>query len=103
MGQRHDKHTHASRRRREETLSASSSPREKARDERMPLAGHEGLYEITRDGRVYSLKTHAFLVPGYAHSPFVRFPVNGAVVSLPKDKAIAASWKARTPTPDGAG
>ena len=100
MGQRHDRHTHASRRKREEMLTAASSPKEKTRDQRMPLAGYEAQYEITRDGRVYSLKTHAFLVPGYAHSPFVRFPVNGAVVSLPKDKAIASSWGAKTSEPE---
>ena len=99
MGQRHDKTTHASKRRREETLNATPSARTRERDERVPLAGHESLYEITRDGRIYSLKTHAFLAAGYAHSAFVRFPVSGAVVSLPKDAAVAASWGAKTPEP----
>ena len=100
MGQRHDRHTHASRRKREETINAASAPKAKTRDQRMPLAGYEGHFEITRDGRIYSLKTHAFLVPGYARSAFVRFPVNGTVVSLPKQKAITESWEAKTPEPE---
>lgn len=58
----------------------------------MPLAGYEDLYEISRTGRVFSRKTRAVILGGYHHSPFIRITVNGAVVTLPKDKAIADSW-----------
>ncbi|MEO5868964.1 MAG: hypothetical protein ABIT91_03840 [Gemmatimonadaceae bacterium] len=60
----------------------------------MPLAGYEELYEITQSGRVFSLKTKKFLVEGYQRSLSIRFTVNGAIVSLSKEKAIADSWAA---------
>jgi hypothetical protein len=92
MGQRSDRHQHANKRRRNEKgLPATKA--EKG-DARVPLAGYEALYEITRTGRLYSLETHAFLAGAYHHSEFVRFLANGAAVSLPKQKAVADSWRA---------
>ncbi len=60
--------------------------------ERVPLAGYEDLYEISRRGRVFSRQTRAVLVGGYHHSPFIRITVNGAVVTLAKEKAVAESF-----------
>ena len=62
--------------------------------ERVPLAGYESLYEITRAGQVFSRVTRAVLIGGYHHSPYIRVTVNGAVVTLNKEKAIAESWAA---------
>ena len=42
---------------------------------------------------MFSLATRAVLVGGYHYSPFIRITVNGAVVTLSKEKAIADSWK----------
>jgi hypothetical protein len=92
MGQRSDRHQHANKRRRNEKgLPATKAERG---DARVPLAGYEASYEITRTGRLYSLETHAFLAGAYHHSAFIRFVANGAVVSLPKQKAVADSWRA---------
>ena len=63
--------------------------------ERVPLAGYEELYEISRSGRVFSRKTRAVLVGGYFHSPFIRITVNGAVITLDKATAIAQSWRSQ--------
>ena len=93
MGHREDRHKHAQKRRRDERSNAIASPKSKELEARVPLAGYETLFEITKSGRVYSLKTRAFLPAGYHHSPFIRFMVNGALVSLAKDKALADSWR----------
>ena len=93
MGQRDDRHHHANRRRRTEKESGGRVSRDE-REERAPLAGYEALYEITRSGRVFSRTTRAALAGGYHHSPVVRIAVNGAIVTLPKDKAVADSFAA---------
>ncbi len=94
MGQRSDRHQHAAgRRRNEQGLPALAGGDD--REEKVPLAGYETLYEITRSGRVYSLVTHSFQANAYAASRFIRITANGAVVSLSKQKAIADSWRAQ--------
>ena len=64
--------------------------------ERAPLAGYEELYEISRRGRVFARQGRAVLLGGYHHSPFIRITVNGAVVTLDKEKAIADSFARAT-------
>ncbi|MDQ2666364.1 MAG: hypothetical protein M3Z05_10175 [Gemmatimonadota bacterium] len=97
MAQRDSRHHHAKRRRQLEVQNASRAQKNDELAERVPLAGYEELYEITRTGRVFSRTTRAVLVGGYHHSPFIRITVRGAVVTLAKDKAVADSWKgART-------
>lgn len=93
MGHREDRHKHAQKRRRDERSNAIAAPKSKELEARAPLAGYEALYEITRSGRVYSLKARAFLPAGYHHSPFIRFTVNGTLVSLAKEQALADSWR----------
>jgi hypothetical protein len=97
MGQRLDRHQHAARRKRTETNGVSPKDDQGAGERRAPLAGYETLYEITRAGRLYSLESHAYLAPGYAHSPFVRFTAHGKLVSLPKQRAITDSWRDHQP------
>ena len=63
-------------------------------EERAPLKGYEALYEISRSGRVFSRKTRAVLIGGYHYSPFIRITVNGAVITLNKEKAVADSFAA---------
>jgi hypothetical protein len=92
MTQRDSRHHHANRRRRMEKENASRAQRNEELAERVPLAGYEELYEISRSGRVFSRKTRAVLLGGYHHSPFIRITVNGAVITLDKAKAIADSW-----------
>ena len=92
MGQRDDRHHHANRRRRSETQNASRAQKNDELEPRAPLAGYEELYEISRRGRVFSRQTRAVLVGGYHHSPFIRITVNGAIVTLSKEKAIAESF-----------
>lgn len=94
MGHREDRHKHAAKRKRDERANAIASPKSRELEPRAPLAGYETLYEITRSGRLYSLRTKTFLAAGYHHSPSIRFTVNGAIVSVPKEKAIADSWAA---------
>ncbi|MDB4888188.1 MAG: hypothetical protein JWL61_43 [Gemmatimonadetes bacterium] len=102
MGHRDDRHKHAAQRKRDERATTLGLPKNKDREPRMPLAGYESLYEITKSGRVFSLKTKKFLAEGYQRSPSIRFTVNGAVVSLSKDKAVADSWSAeKTSSPMG--
>jgi hypothetical protein len=100
MAQRDSRHHHANRRRKLEKDNASRAQKNDELAERVPLAGYEELYEISRTGRVWSRKTRAVLVGGYHYSPFIRITVNGAVVTLPKAKAIADSWAARDAEPD---
>lgn len=77
-----------------EEENSSRAQKNSELEPRAPLAGYEDLYEISRSGRVFSRKTRAVLVGGYHHSPFIRITVNGAVVTLPKAKALADSWAA---------
>ncbi len=95
MGQRDDRHHHANRRRRSERESSTPQGLDEL-DERAPLAGYEALYEISRRGRVFARAGRAVLLGGYHHSPFIRITVNGAVVTLSKEKAIAESFKRKT-------
>ena len=92
MGFRDDRHHHANRRRRIEKENASRAQQNDELQERVPLAGYEELYEISRRGRVFARKTRAVLVGGYHHSPFIRITVNGAIVTLSKEKAVAESF-----------
>ena len=78
-----------------EKENASRAQKNEELAERVPLAGYEELYEISRSGRVFSRKTRAVLLGGYHQSPFIRITVNGAVITLDKAKAIADSWAAR--------
>jgi len=94
MGHRDDRHKHAAQRKRDERATNLGLPKNRDLEPRMPLAGYEELYEITKSGRLFSLKTKKFLAEGYQRSPSIRFTVNGAIVSLSKDKAIADSWAA---------
>lgn len=94
MGHRDDRHKHAAQRKRDERATTLGLPKNRDLDPRMPLAGYQELFEITRSGRVFSLKTKRFLAEGYQRSPSIRFTVNGAIVSMSKDKAIADSWAA---------
>lgn len=97
MAQRDSRHHHANRRRKLEKENASRAQKNDELAERAPLAGYEELYEISRKGRVFSRLTRAVLVGGYHHSPFIRIVVNGAVVTLNKEKAIADSFAAMSP------
>ena len=97
MAQRHTRNNHAKIRHQAEERNASRGQKNDELAERVPLAGYESLYEITRSGRVYSRATRAVLIGGYHHSPFIRITVKGAVVTLPKDRAIAESWAAARP------
>jgi hypothetical protein len=92
MGQRDDRHHHANRRRRLEKESGGRAESRDAHDARAPLAGYETLYEISRTGQVFSLTSRAVVPGGYHHSPVIRIVANGAIISLPKDKAIADSF-----------
>jgi hypothetical protein len=94
MAQRDSRHHHANRRRKLEKEHSSRAQKNDELAERVPLAGYEALYEITRSGRVFSRRTRAVLLGGYHHSPFIRITVNGAVVTLDKEKAISDSWAA---------
>ena len=94
MAQRDSRHHHANRRHQLEQQNASRAQKNEELQARVPLAGYENLYEISRSGRVFSRTTRAVLVGTYHHSPFIRITVNGAVVTLPKEKAIADSWAA---------
>jgi hypothetical protein len=100
MAQRDSRHHHANRRRKLEKENASRAQKNDELAERVPLAGYEELYEISRTGRVFSRKSRAVLLGGYHHSPFIRITVNGAVVTLDKEKAIADSWAARRDSRD---
>ena len=93
MAQRDSRHHHANRRKKIETQNASRAQKNEELEERAPLAGYEELYEISRSGRVFSRTTRAVILGGYHHSPFIRITVKGAVVTLPKEKAIADSFK----------
>lgn len=92
MSQRDSRHHHANRRRRIEKDNASRAQKNEELAERVPLAGYEALYEISRTGRVFARDGRAVILGGYHHSPFIRITVNGTVVTLPKDRAIAESW-----------
>lgn len=92
MGQRDSKHHHANRRRKLEKENSSRAQKNGELEPRVPLAGYEELYEISRSGRVFSRTTRAVIVGGYHYSPFIRITVMGAVVTLSKVKALADSW-----------
>jgi hypothetical protein len=89
MGQRDDRHQHANRRRK---LEQDTARKRSALEARVPLAGYEELYEISRSGRLFSRSTRAVLVGGYHHSPVIRIAVDGAIVTLAKGKAVKDSF-----------
>lgn len=92
MGQRDTRHNHAKLRQKLAEQNASRAQKNDELADRVPLAGYETLYEISRTGRVFALTTRAVVLGGYHYSKFIRITVNGAVVTLPKDKAVADSW-----------
>jgi hypothetical protein len=94
MTQRHTRHNQANIRHKAEQQNASRGQKNAELQERAPLAGYETLYEISRAGRVFSRRTGTVLIGGYHHSPFIRITVNGAVVTLSKQRALAESWAA---------
>lgn len=98
MPRRDSRHHQANLRRNAEKDNASRAQKNDELAERAPLAGYESLYSISRKGRVFSLATRAVLVGGYHHSPFIRITVDGTVVTLSKEKAIANSFKQPTVT-----
>jgi hypothetical protein len=91
MGQRDDRHHHANRRRRTEKENGGAGAGA-SREERAPLAGYEALYEISRSGQLFPKSPRAVLVSAYQRSPVIRIAVNGAIVTLPKDRAVADSF-----------
>ena len=99
MSQRDSKHHHANRRRKLEKENSSRAQKNGELEPRVPLAGYEKLYEISRSGRVFSRTTRAVIVGGYHYSPFIRITVKGAVVTLSKAKALADSWGAAVAEP----
>lgn len=102
MTQRDTRQHHANRRHKEEVQNRSRAQKNGELEPRVPLIGYEKLYEISKSGRVFSLNTRAVLVGGYHYSPFIRITVNGAVVTLPKEKTLADSWKAANREPEPA-
>ncbi len=100
MAQRDSRHHHANRRQKAEKQNASRAQKNDELAERAPLTGYESLYEISRKGRVFSRVTRAVLVGGYHYSKFIRITVNGAVVTLDKEKAVADSFAAVEPPAD---
>src|SRR5262245_31491754 len=92
MGQRDSRHHHAARRLKTQQSMSKRAREKEDSEERVPLVGYEELYEITRAGRVYSRSTRAVMIGGYHHSPFIRITVNGAVVTMNKEKAVADSF-----------
>ncbi len=92
MAQRDTRHNHAKVRHQAEQRNARRAQKNVELEERVPLAGYEALYEISKSGRVFSLMTRAVLIGGYHHSAFIRITVNGAIVTLSKEKAIADSF-----------
>jgi hypothetical protein len=99
MGQRDSRHHHANRRRKLEKQNESRAQKNDELAPRVPLAGYEELYEISKSGRVFSRTTKAVMLGGYHHSPFIRITVNGAVITLSKEKAVADSWAGRDDSP----
>lgn len=50
---------------------------------RVPLAGHDGLYEITRSREVYSVRAGRFVQHRYCQGPgYIQFSVGGEKVTL---------------------
>jgi len=101
MGQRDSRHHHERLRHQLDKQHASRGQKNAENEPRVPLAGYEELYEISRTGRVFSRKTRAVLVGGYHHSKFIRITVNGSVVTLSKDDAVARSFAAAEPKSTG--
>lgn len=99
MSQRDSKHHHANRRRKLEKENSSRAQKNGELEPRVPLAGYEELYEISRSGRVFSRTTRAVIVGGYHYSPFIRITVKGTVVTLSKAKALEDSWGAAAAEP----
>jgi hypothetical protein len=60
---------------------------------RVPLAGFEALYEITRDGHVYSVRASRFIQWAYFEKrSYIKIQVNGHAAKLSIRDAIDASW-----------
>ena len=60
---------------------------------RVPLAGFSGLYEITRDGHVYSVRARRFVKWAYYdNGPYIKIQVGGQSRSLSIRDAIDESW-----------
>ena len=102
MGQRDSKQHHANRRRKIEQKDSTRARNNNELEARVPLAGYEELYEISRTGRIFSRTSKAVILAGYHHSPSIRITVNGLVVTLPKAKAIADSFRASDAPPEAA-
>jgi hypothetical protein len=61
---------------------------------RVPLAGFEDLYEITRSGHLYSRRAERFIQHAYYNGTYIRLQVGGEAVALSIPEAVEASWAA---------
>ena len=95
MGQRNSRDHHAQLRKRAEKEHSARGQKNELLEERVPLAGYEELYDITRSGRVFPRAGKKALIAGYHHSPSIRITVGGKVVTLQKEQAIAESFRGR--------
>lgn len=80
-------------RRQDIRAAVGSLPSDVAERRRVPLAGYEGLYEITRSGEVYSVRAGRFIQHRYYQGPgYIQFSVDGEKVILNVQDAVTASW-----------
>lgn len=78
--------------------AVTTLPNDVAQQPRVPLAGFESLYEITRTGEVYSLRKLGFIAHKfYNNRAYIEFQIAGEKHQLDIQEAVKASWAKATP------
>jgi hypothetical protein len=94
VGRRPNQRQRANARRSATREALTTLPPGLERKPRVPLAGFENLYEITRDGYVYSLRARRFIEHAfYDGALYIKLTVGGKSIPLDIQDAVRSSWE----------
>lgn len=89
---RPNKRQRANAKRMHDYRDATTLPRDIEQEARVPLAGFESLYEITRSGHLFSVRAKRFIKRAHLEQPYLRVRVDGVSHNLNIQESVAASW-----------
>ncbi|HYW30899.1 MAG TPA: hypothetical protein VE869_05275 [Gemmatimonas sp.] len=92
MGRRPNRQQRANARRVADRASATAVPPHLDYAPRVPLVGFESLYEITRNGQLYSVRAKRFIKRAYKDGAYLKVQVEGRSHVLNIQDAVADSW-----------
>ena len=92
MARRPNKRQRANAKRMDDYSAASALPPDVEQEPRVPLAGFESFYEITRSGQLFSVRAKRFIKRAHLEHAYLRVRVDGVQHNLNIKDSVAASW-----------